>query len=118
LPLLAEVRREQDEALLKAWRDLDRQVNEDDNRLTQLENARTPDLRTRLQAELKRSPLADQSANSFGQIDSSLQTAEARVTRQVAGDMKRRVLLDPQLRYDQANRQAKQVYEKNATAKQ
>jgi hypothetical protein len=118
LTLAAEVGREKDQALLNAWRDLDRRVNEDDNRLTRLENARTPDMRTRLQAELKRSPPADQAANSFGQIDSSLQTAEARVTRQVAGEMNRRVLLDPQLRYDQANRQAKQVYEKNATAKQ
>jgi hypothetical protein len=118
LPLVAEVGREQDEALLKAWTDLGRQVEEDDKRLTQLENARTPDLRTQLQAELKRNPrLAEQSAKSFGQIDSNLQTAEARVTRQVAGELKRRVMPDPQLRYDQANRQAKQVYEKNAAAK-
>jgi hypothetical protein len=117
-PLAAAVGHEHDEALLKAWTDLDRQVKEDDKRLTQIENARTLDQRARLQAALKHDPmLVEQSQQSFGQIDSTLRSAERRVTQQVASQLHRRALPDPQLRYDQANRQAKQVYERNASAK-
>jgi hypothetical protein len=116
--LMADVGREADGGLRQAWTDLGRQVRDDDERLTQLEQARTAEQRTRLKVDLERkADLAERTKESFQQISTRLREAEAGAER-VTAQLKRDVLLDPQLKYDQANRQAKQVYEKRPAPKQ
>jgi hypothetical protein len=117
-PLAVEVGHETDRELREAWTELGRQAREDDERLALLEKARTADQREHLMAELRLKPdLLQQSKESFEQIGNRLEAAEAGVAKKVTAELKHRLLLDPQLKYDQASRQAKEVYEKRAAMK-
>src|SRR5262249_9633028 len=96
-PLAADVGRETDGELREAWKELDRQVREDDERLALLAKARTADQREQLRAELQRKPdLARQSTESFEQIGARLQAVEAGAAQKVTAELKQRKLLDPQ----------------------
>ena len=117
-PLAVDVERETDEELREAWTELGRQAREDDERLALLEKVRTADQRKQWMAELRRKPdLLQQSKESFERIGNRLEAAEAGIAKKVTAELKQRLLLDPQLKYDQANRQAKEVYEKRAGMK-
>jgi Patatin-like phospholipase len=116
--LATNVGREKDAGLSTAWKDLGRQVKEDDDRLTLLETARTAKQRAEVQSELGRKPdLAQRSQALFGQIQAGLQAAETGTVTTAMTQLQQRIMIDPQSKYDQGARQAKEVYEKRSTSK-
>jgi hypothetical protein len=106
-----DVRRQTDGELRVAWEEVNRLARQDGELLTQVVTARTAAQRAKAQAYLKGQPdLAQQSKQSMARIDASLQAVEADLARKGAAGLTRGKLLDPQRKYDQANRQVKEVY--------
>jgi hypothetical protein len=111
VPLEADIGGETNTELREEWKKLDQQVRLDEERLARLAKARTADQREQLKAGLEREPnLARQSKELYEQIGTRMRAAEVGAAQKVTAELRQSKLLDPQLKYDQANRQAKEVF--------
>jgi hypothetical protein len=106
------IAREADQSgLLAPWEELDDLARLAGRRLAAVEQAQDATLRSQIAEELKSSAsLARRSEQGFKSMDIRLQAVQTKLDRLIGNDRKDWAALDPQMKYDQAYSQTKEVY--------